>query len=94
MFDKLDIPIYSGCYVYREYQNVEHKYTPEEAKTLLKEKLMLFLSTLEEKGVQIIEKNVKIDTNATGWILQGDFLVQEPVGKRTPTNRGEESVNE
>ncbi len=94
VFDKLNIPIFGGAYTYREYQNVEHKYRPEEAESLLNENLMLFLQTLEEKGVQIIEKNVKIDTNGSGWILQGEFLVQEPAGKRAATDRGEEIVEE
>ena len=94
LFEKLSIPIYSGSYTYREYRNVEYEYGLEEAEMLLKEKLMLFLSTLEEKGVQIIEKNVKIDTSDSGWTLRGDFLVQESAGKSAVTDRGEETVEE
>lgn len=92
IFDKLNIPIYCGSYTYREYQNVEHEYTLEEAESILNEKLSLFIQSLDEKGVQIIEKNVKLDTNGSGWVLQGEFLVQEPVGKRTATDRGEDIV--
>lgn len=94
LFDKLNISVYCGSYTYREYRNVEYKYQAEEAKTLLKEKLMGFLTTLEEKGVQIIEKNVKIETSDSGWFLYGNFLIQEPSGKRVVTDRGEETVEE
>ncbi len=94
LFEKLNIPIFSGCYTYREYRNVEYEYGLEEAESLLKENLMGFLTTLEEKGVQIIEKNVKIDTSDSGWTLRGEFLVQEPAGKRAVTDRGEEIVEE
>ena len=81
IFEKLSIPVALGTYTYREYQNTEFQYTLEEAKSALNEKLMAFLTSLEEKGVQIIEKNVKIDTNSGQWILSGEFLVQGPVGR-------------
>ena len=92
LFEKLEIPVYWGSYTYREYQNVEHLYTSEEAESILNENLLLFLQTLEEKGVQIIEKDVKIDTSGGERILQGEFLVREPAGKRAATDRGEEIV--
>lgn len=80
LFEKLSIPVYLGSYTYREYQNVEHEYTLEQAENILNEKLNTFLTSLTEKGVQIIEKNVKIDTNSGTWIIQGDFLVREAIG--------------
>ncbi len=94
LFEKLDIPVFSGSYTYREYYNVEHEYTLEEAETLLKEKLIVFIQSLDEKGVQIIEKNVRIDTSDSGWTLYGEFLVQEAAGQRAATDRGEEIVEE
>lgn len=87
VLDKLSVPAFLGTVVYREYQNVEHKYTVEEAKTLLNQKLMDFLTELEEKGVQIIEKDVRIDTDSSAWILTGEILVQEPVGVSVQTER-------
>ena len=89
LFEKLSVPVYLGSITYREYQNVEYRYTTQEAKDILNEKLISFLASLEEKGVQIIEKNVKIDTDNDGWIVDGEFLVHEPVGKSTATDRPE-----
>ncbi len=80
LFEKLSIPVFWGTATYREYRNVEYEYSPEEAESGLNEKLTAFLTTLEEKGVQIIEKNVKIEKDGGGWVLQGDFLVREPEG--------------
>ena len=80
LFKQFSIPICWGSITHREYQNIEHAYTKEEAENLLYEKCNIFLSTLEEKGVQIIEKDVKIDRNGDSWILLGDFLVEESVG--------------
>lgn len=89
LFEKLSIPIYMGMQTHREYQNVEYEYTLEEAQNELNKKLMAFLESLEEKGVQIIEKNVKIDTSGGSWVINGEFLVREPVGKSTATVRPE-----
>lgn len=85
IFEKLSIPIYWGSLVYREYQNVEHEYTLSQAKTILEEKIKDFLITLSEKGVQIIEKNVKIDSSNRNWIISGDFTVIEKAGKSQDT---------
>lgn len=80
LFQKLSIPFYTGSYTHREYQNVEYEYTLDEAKIILIQKISDYIESLEEKGVQIIEKDVKIDTNTDSWVVTGEFLVQEPVG--------------
>ena len=85
MFEKLNISIYWGEVTHREYQNTEYMYTAEEAKEVLSQKLIEFLTELDEKGVQIIEKNVRIDTESDSWVLQGEFLVQELVGLKEET---------
>ena len=90
MLDRLSIPVFWGTVTYREYQNTEYLYTEEEVKTHLNQKLMDFLAELDEKGVQIIEKDVRIDTNNDSWVISGDFLVQEPVGKSLETVRPEQ----
>lgn len=88
LFEKLSIPVYFGDYTYREYQNVEYEYTLSEAEKLLNEKLITFLTTLEEKGVHIMEKDVKIDTNGSVWMVLGSLLVQEQTGKSTVLDAG------
>ncbi len=85
LFEKLSIPIFWGSRTCREYQDVEFVYTAEEAKTLLTGQFITFLTSLEEKGVQIIEKNVKIETGSTAWVLRGELLVREKAGEKTAT---------
>ncbi len=97
LFEKLSIPIFFGSKTDREYQRVEYEYTLNEAKELLNEKIIAFLVSLEEKGVQIIEKDVKIDTNGGSWVVTGEVLVRESVGQSTVTvmpQTGEESADE
>lgn len=97
VFEKLSVPVYFGSKTEREYQNVEYEYTLEEAEQALNEKIIAFIASLQEKGVQIIEKDVKIDTNSGSWVVYGEFLVREPVGISVETvipNTGEASINE
>ncbi len=97
LFEKLSIPVYWGDYTYREYLDVEYRYSPEEAQELLNEKLNTFLTSLEEKGVQILEKDVRIDTSGEEWLMYGEFLVQEPAGRSVSAeipDTGENEVNE
>ena len=65
---------------HREYLLIEQEYTRKEAELILNRKILHFLKTLEEKGVQIIEKNVKIDTNNVAWTIYGDIEVIEKIG--------------
>ena len=74
------LPIVYGSRTYREYYIVEQKYTEEEAKYLLNEKFKKIIENLEEKGVQIIGKDVKIETNDVKWVFNGEFVVQEKTG--------------
>lgn len=77
----LGIPCTIGRITYREYQKTEYCYTTVEAKTVLQKKIMDFLETLDEKGVQIISKDVKIETKHAGWSVHGEFLMREAAGR-------------
>lgn len=78
------LPVLYGKYTYREYYIEEQKYTKDEAKEILNEKYEKFITTLSEKGVQIIRKDVKIETNDSGWVLRGIFQVHEKTGVSVP----------
>ncbi len=75
----VDIKIGLGKNIYREYQDKEYKYTPYQAKYLLENNLNEFIQTLEEKGVQIIEKNGTIETDDKQWIYNVNLRVREYV---------------
>ncbi len=85
LLEKLDIPLYFGRITYREYYNVEHKYSSDQAKEKLTEKIIEFFKSLEEKGVHIIEKNVRIDTESEQWILTAELTVEEAAGELADT---------
>lgn len=91
LLEKMSIPLSWGQYVYREYMNVEHEYTLKQAEALLVEKELQFLATLEEKGVHIIEKDVKIEEGGVCWTMEGWILVDQLTGRLVPIS-GEEPV--
>lgn len=81
VLEYLHIPCMVGRITYREYQKTEYCYTTSEAETVLQKKIMDFLETLDEKGVQIISKDVKIETKRAGWTAHGELLLRETAGQ-------------
>lgn len=78
-------PFYYGNVQEREYVIVEKKYQNEEAKKILGKRFQKNLESLQEKGVQILQKNVKIEKNDKEYILKADVTVVELTGKTVPT---------
>ena len=64
---------------------MEYKYTDSQAKELLNQKINKFFSDLEEKGVHIIEKDVRIDNDSEQWILSANLTVEELAGEKVDT---------
>ena len=75
LFGKIDTFIYYGDYEIREYMLIEKKYAKEDVVKIFNENLSNYYRSLSEKGVQILEKNVKIEYNANKWVLKGSFVV-------------------
>jgi similar to stage IV sporulation protein len=87
ILNKLNIPLYAGSLQYREYYYLEQKYTSEQVDSILNERLEQFLKSLQEKGVQIIEKDVKISNNSVSYIQSGNIKIIEPILTKQPTIR-------
>ena len=75
------LPLYYGNSVNREYIVTDNIYTKEEVKIIFSEKLIKYIASLEEKGVQIIKKNVTINKGQKSWQMDMDFQVVEKTGK-------------
>lgn len=94
IFKQLRLPIRWGSFTHREYLNKEVLYSKEEASEILREKFMNFLDSLSEKGVQIIEKDVKIEKDNLNWLLRGSIIVSEPVRNLVPYEKSLEGAME
>lgn len=84
LLDNFYLPVHFGSSVNREYVIKENIYTKEEVKSLFSEKLNKFVKDLEEKGVQIIKKNVTISKKNKKWQMNMDFQIVEKTGKNIP----------
>lgn len=85
LLDHLYLPFYYGKKTVQEYEIIRQKHTDEEMNTLMKEEWRKIISGLEEKGVQITEKNVTINKNEKNWILNARMQLEEPAVKLVPT---------
>ncbi|MGN0350407.1 MAG: sporulation protein YqfD, partial [Roseburia sp.] len=85
LFGGFKLPVFFGKTKIREYTEEEMTYTKDEIKTKFEEKILKFIQTLEEKGVQIIEKNVTIKKYKGTWTMKVDFEVNESAGKAQKT---------
>lgn len=86
IFKNYELPVFWGKETRREYETKEQIYTKEEIKEIFQGKLQKFIATLEEKGVQIIEKNVTINKTSGVWSMKTDFLTVEKTGVLSSTH--------
>ncbi len=80
LFGNYYLPVYFGHDLMREYITEEKIYTKDEVKEIFEIKIQKFIETLQEKGVQIIEKNVTISKASGIWQMKVDFLAVEKTG--------------
>lgn len=77
LLDNLYLPLLYGYNDYVEYQITESAYSKEEAAALLNDRFCSFLETLEEKGVQIMQKDVKIKNKGEYMQMSGTLTIRE-----------------
>ena len=80
LFGDFFLPVWTEAITAREYEKVERKRTKTELNDLTKAVHERKLRKLTEKGVQIIENDVKILDNSNGWTICGSMTVEEEAG--------------
>lgn len=85
LLDHLYLPLYYGKRTVQEYEITPKMHTDEEMKSLLQEQWSKIISTLSEKGVQIVEKNVTIKKNDKKWVLNAHMQLEESAVRLVPT---------
>lgn len=81
LLDNIYLPVYYGRIDRKGYYIKYLTYTEDEMKIILSDNFEKFILGLQEKGVQIVEKNVKMVQNSNGMELYGDLLVIKPTGE-------------
>ncbi len=77
----LVLPFSFGTYRYREYLPVEGEYGLKEAEALLKEQYEKFLARMREKEWEILQEDVRMDTDSGVWVIKGEVRVREKIGE-------------
>ncbi len=85
LIQNLFLPIAVGNCQYREYVIVERNHSDKQAKVLCGDFLDGILESFQQKGVQIIRKDVTIKKDSVNYILTADFTVVEKTGTLVPT---------
>ncbi len=86
LLDRLYLPFFYGSKTIQEYEMTQQKYTEEEMNQILQEEWHKIISTLDEKGVQITEKNVTIKKNDNNWVLKARMQLEEEAVTSVPTS--------
>ena len=84
LFSNFYLPVYIGAIQGREMAAYERNYREDELKELSKAINYQFVKNLEEKGVQILENNDRIETSATKCTITGQFVTLEQIQKAAP----------
>ena len=79
--DNFYIPISYEKIKFIEYEVVDTSYTNDEAQIKANEIINNYIKNLNEKGIQIIENNVKIEISENKCFIYGDFLLLKQIGK-------------
>ena len=82
------LPVTVGKIECREYEMIEKTYSKEEAVRKAKESLAKFLWKMQEKGVQILQNNVKIETGVKSCTARGEIEITRRAGKRVERTLG------
>ena len=78
------LPLAFGTTLYEEYEIYTESYSRAEAEAIAKENLEEFQENLIQKGVQIIENNVKIEVGTNTCIAVGTIIAVEEIGSSAP----------
>ena len=85
LLDNFYLPFFYGTKTVQEYEIVQKKHTEEEMNAIMQEEWSKIKSTLEEKGVQITQKDVTIKKNGANWVLNARMQLEESAFTLVPT---------
>ncbi|MDE7020709.1 MAG: sporulation protein YqfD [Lachnospiraceae bacterium] len=94
LLDHLFLPVFYGVKQAKEYTLVPKVHTEEEMQQIMEEEWNKILQTLDEKSVQIIEKNVTINKNREFWVLNAHMQLMEEAIQTVPNTTEQIPVTE
>ena len=85
--ENFSLPVFYGHETIKKYGFKKIKYTKKEMQTILSSRFRYFCKDLEEKGIQINEKNVKIYISAEKATASGTLYLNQQIEEETETER-------
>lgn len=82
LLDDFYLPIYYGKISYKEYRVVKETYSKKEIRKKLQDGFVDFCNSLSQKGIQILNKNVKIKDNGQNVIINAKVKVRVQDGEQ------------
>ena len=83
--DNFYLPVFLEKQTCQAYEATEKLYTKEQIKALAEKNLKNYLTELEEKGIQIIEKNVMIVKTKQNYVVKGTIRAYQSIVSYAPT---------
>lgn len=87
LLKNLYLPVHLLKTTRKAYVYEQAKYKKNEVEALAKEGWEAFLENFTQKGLPIIVKNVKIDTDEKNCVIRGSIKVEVPLQAYAPTKR-------
>lgn len=83
LLENFYVPVFYSKIVLREYRTTWQICSPEEAEEQLNRNLQNFLEKIQQKGVQIFQNNVKIESTDSVSTAGGTLVLLQKAGRRT-----------
>ena len=83
--DNFYLPVWLNKSEFTEVEQVRHERTEEEIRQIATKNLSDYIKDLEEKGIQIISKNVIIKSTGEKYVVSGDLWAHESIVSYQPT---------
>ena len=84
LFEDFCLPVYGGLVTALEYVPYERVYTKEEVSAEKDRYMEEYMEKLQEKGIQILANDGKIEKGESGWKIQGTVTVIEDIAGSVP----------
>lgn len=84
LFEDFCLPVYGGLVTALEYVPYERAYTKEEVSAEKDRYMEEYMEKLQEKGIQILADDGKIEKGESGWKIQGTVTVIEDIAGPSP----------
>ena len=84
LFEDFCLPVYGGLVTALEYVPYERAYTKEEVSAEKDRYMEEYMEKLQEKGIQILANDGKIEKGESGWKIQGTVTVIEDIAGPVP----------